>query len=147
VKDSDFKALPHRVGEYRIASRGTKVADGYKPDITVNDPNGQLAFILECEQKTDRKAFIGDLVKAEKYAEENGARPVLVIVMKLAPNTTLSQISSHLTPYATWLRGRNGGALSLSGVLVITDDEYAQSVHANELLTSPRFRARAAVVV
>src|SRR5262245_31752813 len=106
MKDSDFKALPHRVGACRIVSRGTEVAKGYKPDLTVNDMNDQLAFILECEQKTDRKAFIGDVVKAEKYAEERGAHPVLVIVMKLEKNTTLDQIANHLKLYVTWLRGR-----------------------------------------
>lgn len=147
MKDSDFKALQHCVGANRIASRGTEVAAGYKPDITVNDANGRLVFILESEQKTDRKAFLGDLVKAEKYAEERQARPTLVVVMQCFDNTTVQQIADHLRPYANWLARRNGGALTLAKVLVISDDEYLKSVQANEPLASGQFQKRAALVM
>lgn len=146
MKDSKFKELDHRVGAYQVVSRSTEVAKGYKPDVTVEDTNKQLAFILECEQKTDRKAFLGDLVKAEKHAEERRACPVLVIVMEPLPNSTVQQIADHLAPYAKWLAHRNGGTLCLSGVLIMSDDEYERSFQANELLTSQEFRARATVV-
>lgn len=116
---------------------------GYKPDLTVTDTKGQLVFIVECEQKTDRKAFLGALVKAEKYADGCQARPVLVIVMQVLGNTTLKQIADHLSPYKAWLAGIEGGALHLSDILVISDKQYQQSVEANEVIASQQFRVRA----
>src|SRR3546814_19864403 len=80
---------------YWIAARGREVAPGYKPDVTVRDASGALACILEAEQKTDRKAFLGDLIKAEMYAEQEGANPTLLIVMQPQPNTTTEQIANH----------------------------------------------------
>ena len=65
MKDSEFKGLGHLVGDLIISSRGTEVARGYKPDVTIVDRSGQVMFILECEQKTDRKAFLGGFIKAE----------------------------------------------------------------------------------
>jgi hypothetical protein len=148
VKDADFKKLEHQVGNGRIASQGGQVASGYKPDITVHDVSGKLLFILECEQKTDRKAFLGDLVKAEKYAEDCKARPVLIIVMQTCANTTTSQIARHLNTYFDWLHKAKGamGGLCLKEVLVMSDSEYQQSVGAKELLASPAFRKRAIAV-
>jgi len=143
VKDDAFKSLLHCLGTHRIASRGNVVARGYKPDLTVSSPDNQLAFIIECEQKTDRKAFLGNLVKAEKYAEDCGAHPVLVIVMQEFSNTTVHQIADHLTPYAVWLARLKGGKLNLSDILLISDQEYQRSLEANELLGSQGFRARA----
>lgn len=143
MKDVAFKDLQHRLGGHHIVSRGEEVAAGYKPDLTVSSSDNQLAFIVECETKTDRKAFLGNLVKAEKYAEDCGAHPVLVIVMKESPNTTVRQIANHLTPYAVWLARLKGGKLNLADILLISDQEYQRSVEANELLGSQGFRARA----
>ena len=67
MKDSEFKALQHRVGEYRIVSRGTEVTTGYKPDVVdVND------FIKKVFQKTQvvsqvlpgKEAMIQDSMKS-----------------------------------------------------------------------------------
>lgn len=41
MKDSEFKRIAHPVGNLVIASRGTTVSQGYKPDITVEDKNGE----------------------------------------------------------------------------------------------------------
>src|SRR3546814_1446041 len=103
MKDAEFKMLNHPISADWIASRGREVAPGYKPDVTVRDASGALAFILEAEQKTDRKAFLGDLIKAEMYAEQEGANPTLLIVMQPQPNTTTEQIANHLRPYGAWL--------------------------------------------
>lgn len=142
MKDSEFKALPHCVGANKIASCGTEVAKGYKPDLTVSDTNGHLAFIFECEQKTDRKSFLGDLIKAEKHAEDVREHPVLVIVMQLYKNTTAQQIADHLRPYAKWIARLKGRSLNLTDILVVSDEEYKHSVEATELLGSQEFRAR-----
>ncbi len=81
MKDSDFENLNHGIDSLKIATRGSAVCDGYKPDITVVDAKNRLQFSLGSE-KTDRKAFLGDLIKAQKYAEECEASPALVIVMQ-----------------------------------------------------------------
>lgn len=142
MKDSEFKSLPHRVGELKIDSCGSCVSVGYKPDVTIIDKNGRLVFILESEQKTDRKAFLGDVLKAEKYAEECRASPMLVIVMQPQPNTKVEKIADHIRPYVAWLKQRLNGGLNLSGVFVISDSEYQTSLNANELLGSEPFMKR-----
>jgi hypothetical protein len=142
MKDSDFKDLAHKIGSFRIGSRGTVVSQGYKPDVTVIDENGSLKFILECEQKTDRKAFLGDVIKAEKYAEECNASPMLIIVMQPQPNTTVKQIAEHLETYVAWLKKRLIGGLKISGVFVISDTEYQASINGGEILGSDAFLKR-----
>jgi hypothetical protein len=142
MKDSDFKNLNHVVGALKIATRGSAVSDGYKPDITVVDVTNKVQFILESEQKTDRKAFLGDVIKAQKYAEEREASPTLVIVMQPQSNTTVEQIANHLQPYVTWLKQKFKGEWSLSGVAVISDSAYQDSVNAKEQLGSVEFLKR-----
>ena len=53
MKDSEFKRLPHRVGDLIVASRGARVSEGYKPDVTVVDSDGRLRFILERKDSAD----------------------------------------------------------------------------------------------
>jgi len=142
MKDSDFKRLPHKIEGLKIASCGTLVSPGYKPDMTVVDTNSHLKFIIESEQKTDRKAFLGDVLKAQKYSEECNAVPILVIVMKPQSNTTVKQIADHLQLYVNWLNKRFNGGMDLSGILVISDDEYQASIDADELLGSEAFLKR-----
>ena len=142
MKDASFKALNHPVGANIIASSGSSVSTGYKPDITVKDTGGALKFILESEQKTDRKAFLGDLLKAEMYAEERQATPELIIVMQIYGNTTTKQIADHLRPYKQWLALKKGGKLSLSAVHVVSDVEYLAAIAAGDQLGTPAFKTR-----
>jgi hypothetical protein len=147
MKDADFKNLKHQIGTTnRIASTGESVATGYKPDITVKDSNGVLKFILESEQKTDRKAFLGDLLKAEMYSEQQNAAPVLIIVMQEQPNTTTKQIADHIKPYKQWLAQKFGGKLSLSAVYVLSDTQYEESINAKEILGAQAFNNRCLIV-
>lgn len=146
MKDAEFKALNHPVGANVIASSGSAVSAGYKPDITVKDANGALQFIIESEQKTDRKAFLGDLLKAEMHSERQKACPELIIVMRPFGNTTTKQIADHLRPYKQWLAQKNGGKLNLSEVHVLTDVEYQAAIAAGEVLGSASFKGRGHVV-
>ena len=145
MKDADFKNYNHCIGDLQITSWGQEVSTGYKPDLTIRNSNGKLMFIVECEQKTDRKAFLGGLIKAEKYAEDIGETPGLVFVMQSFDNTTVQQIGTHLKPYLSWLSKRQGG-LRLSRVVVISDVEYKNSVINNEIICSPSFLKRAFIV-
>ena len=134
------------MGELRIASCGSEVSDGYKPDLTVTDLRGALQFIVECEQKTDRKAFLGDLLKAERYAEECKANPTLVIVMKQADNTKVQQIARQIQSYAHWLHRRISDGLYIPRIVVMSDIEYEQSVQVGEILGSQNFLDRGEVI-
>ena len=142
MTDSEFKNLPHCVGDNRVATRGNEVVHGYKPDVTVEDPEGHLVFILEHENKTDRKAFLGNVVKAEECAECQSSTPTLIIVMKARGNTTVPQIAQHLSRYSTWLAGLKGGRMSLSSICIIEEQEYSDSLTAKEVMGSQAFRAR-----
>lgn len=144
--DAEFKALNHPVGDLLIASRGTAVATGYKPDVTVRDTEGMLRFILESEQKTDRKAFLGALIKAEMYAEEQHASPELVIVMQPANNTTTNQIANHLRPYKEWLARIKGGSLSLMAIHVMSDVDYRLAASSGDVIGSAAFKLRGHVL-
>jgi hypothetical protein len=146
MKDSEFKALKHPVGKYIIASTGSNVSTGYKPDITVKNLGGELKFIIESEQKTDRKAFLGDLLKAEMHSEQQKAHPELIIVMQPFANTTTKQIADHLRPYKQWLAQKNGGQLNLSEVHVLSAVEYQAAIDANEVLGSNAFKSRGYLV-
>ncbi len=146
MTDDIFKSLRHCLGDCYVASCGGVVCKGYKPDLTACDSNNELAFIFECEQKTDRKAFLGTLVKAEKYAEDCAAHPILIIVMQEFSNTTLRQIAGNLKPYASWLARLKGGNLNLADILLISDQEYLRSIQADELIASPAFRLRSVSV-
>ena len=143
MQDATFKACKHQVGKGNvIATRGKAVSKGYKPDVTVEDAEGNLLYILECEQKTDRKAFLGDFIKAEFHAEDKKQHPRLIIVMREEGNTTTKQIFNHLLPYIEWLKSKGGGQLSLSAVQVLSDKKYEQSILAHETLGSEAFKKR-----
>lgn len=146
MKDAAFKALNHPIGANVVGSTGSAVAPGYKPDVTVKDSQGAIRFILESEQKTDRKAFLGDLLKAEMYSEQQKATPELIVVMQQFGNTTTKQIADHIRPYKHWLAQKNGGALSLSAIHVLSDAEYLQAIAAGDLLGSKAFKIRGHVV-
>ena len=153
MQDKIFKGLQHQVGKgNKIASTGKDVskrykpdvtvedAKGYKPDITVEDAKGNLLYILECEQKTDRKAFLGDFIKAEHHAEHNKQNPELIIVMREEGNTTTKQIFEHLRPYIKWLKSKGDGQHGLSAVQVLSDKDYKQSILDEETLGSEAFK-------
>ena len=130
MKDADFKALEHPVGRLVISSRGSETSSGYKADLTITDLSGNLLYIFECEQKTDRKAFLGDLLKASRHAHETGTCPTLIVVMQTFTNTTSSQIFKQLVSYADWLSQNLNNGLSLSGIHVMTDEQYKFVVDA-----------------
>jgi hypothetical protein len=142
MKDAQFKALAHLIGTHVVSTRGAAVSLGYKPDVTVRDSSGVLKFILESEQKTDRKAYLGALLKAEMYAEQQKARPELIVVMQIFKNTSTKQIADHLRPYKIWLESKKGGALNLSAIHVLSDAEYVSAIAAVEIIGSAAFRLR-----
>ena len=142
--DSEFKNFPHKLvqGDV-IASRGSNIATGgnYRPDIAIRNSSGAIHLILESERKSERKAFIGALVHAAKYAADSNTKITLVFVMKETGNqTTVAQVSANIRPYYQWLHTL--GATQLNRILLISDKEYDESTNANEVLLSEQFTAR-----
>lgn len=142
--DSDFKNFPHNLAQGDvIASRGSNIANNgnYRPDIAIKNSFGAIHLILESERKSERKAFIGALVHAAKYAEDSNTPITLVFVMKETGNqTTVAQVSANIRPYYQWLHTL--GATQLKRVLLISDNEYDESTNVNEVLLSTQFTAR-----
>lgn len=134
--------MAHQVGSNRIATNGGQVTTGYKPDLTIQSQNNDVVFIVESEQETDRKAFLGDYIKAEKYSQENNYNPMLIIVMQVFPNTTVQQIASHLEPYLTWFNNGFGNAAKIKNILIMSDTEYQSSSVANQVIGSQQFISR-----
>ncbi len=147
MKDKEFKELKHQVGNgNKISTQGEEISKGYKPDITVEDKNGNLLYILECENKTDRKAFLGAFLKAEMHSDTKKQRPELIIVMHEKDNTSTKQIADHIRPYKCWLQSKNNGKLSLSDIHVLSDEEYQTSILNSETLGSQAFKNHGHIV-
>lgn len=146
--DSEFKKFPHKLPKGdAIVSKGSNIAkDGnYRPDIAIKNSSGMIYLILESERKSERKAFLGALVHASKFAEDSEMPITLVFVMKETGNqTTVKQVSDNIRPYYEWLH--NLGAIQLNRVLFISDTEYDESTNAQEELLSSEFIVRCSML-
>ncbi|KAF0189482.1 MAG: hypothetical protein FD168_737 [Desulfobulbaceae bacterium] len=144
MRDTEFKNFDHKLAQGDvIASRGTNIASNgnYRPDIAVKNSSGAIHLILESERKSERKAFIGAMVHAAKYAADSNLKITLVFVMKETGNqTTVAQVSANIRPYFQWLHTL--GAKQLHSVLLISDVEYDASAKAGEEILSAQFSAR-----
>lgn len=141
LTDSVFKNLDHRIGELLIGSNGKNLIKGYSPDLSLKSKKGELIYILENERKSDRKAFLGDVIKAAHYCDITGNTATLIIIMKETSNqTTTNQIAKHLKTYSQWMKSK--GMLSLKDIIVISDTEYKKSIVSNEMIGSEGFIKR-----
>ncbi len=141
LTDNIFKNLNHCIGDLIIETNGKSLINGYSPDLSLKNKAGDLVYILENERKTDRKAFLGDVVKASHYCDITQNTATLIIVMKETTNqTTTIQIYKHLKTYFQWMKSK--GILALTDILVISDNEYKKSVECNESIGSKEFIKR-----
>jgi hypothetical protein len=132
--DSAFKNFEHNLSESDVLfSTGQNISKigNYRPDISIKNKNHQVCIVLESEQKSDRKAFIGALTHAFKFADEQEAPLTLVFVMKETRNqTTVTQISNNIRPYYEWLQ--NIVSVRLINTFLISDVSYEASVNSGE---------------
>lgn len=146
--DTEFKYFHHILAQGDVIfSRGTNIASSgnYRPDIAIKNSSGKVHIILESERKSERKAFIGALVHAAKYAKDSNLNITLVFIMKETGNqTTVAQVSTNIKPYYQWLHSL--GVTQLHRVMFISDTEYDNSASANEVLLSTEFIARCKVL-
>ncbi|AXX59667.1 hypothetical protein ABRZ83_22485 [Vibrio vulnificus] len=144
MKDSEFKSFSHKLPlGHEISSNGQNISviGNYRPDISIKDASGTIQIVLESETKSDRKAFIGALTHAFKYADESNVSFTLVFVMKETGNqTTVEQVANNLRPYYVWLQGVV--KTKLKGTFLVSDDAYVKSKECGERILSTEFQAR-----
>lgn len=104
---------------------GQELEDGYKPDYVLKNETGYI--ILESENTSSRKTFVGGMIKAAHFLQ-NEKRGQLVFVIVPKENTTALAIAKHLKPYLTWIEH----CTNLKDVFVIEAKYY----YANDKVLS-----------
>ena len=117
IPDRVFKSIEHSFKGYKKYSDGQQVEVGYKPDYVLVKGNDYI--ILESENSSSRKMYVGGMIKAAHFLRDN-RMGILVFVIKPKKNTKVSSIAKHLSPYFKWLEGRT----KLKSVYVIDGAKY-----------------------
>lgn len=117
IPDNLFKSIPHSYKGYIKHLNGQVIEPGYKPDFVLRKSNDYI--ILESENSSSRKTFVGGMMKAAHYLQDDRTgKLIFVIVPK--ENTTASSIAKHLKPYLNWIAGKT----NLKDVFVIEANLY-----------------------
>lgn len=117
IPDKKFKTLQHRYEGYIKFRNGQNLEQGYKPDYVLK--KGNYYIILESENSSSRKAFVGGMIKAAHFlhGQKKGS---LVFVIVPKKNTTAESIAKHLKPYLKMIQGRT----NLKDVFVVEVSFY-----------------------
>lgn len=95
-----FKSLEHSHADFESFHNGQVLESGYKPDCVLR--NGNEYIILESENSSSRKTYVGGMIKAAHFLQNDRfGKLVFVIVPK--KNTRAATIANHLRPYLIWL--------------------------------------------
>jgi len=117
IPDRLFKSLLHNCTGYEKYLTGQSLELGYKPDYVLKKENDFI--ILESENSSSRKTFVGGLVKAAHFLQ--GERTgILIFIIVPKENTTVSAIANHLKAYLSWIKEKT----NLSKVFVIEAGQY-----------------------
>lgn len=119
ISDYTFKHLPHKALGYALWRKGGEIMPSYMPDYVLKDGNRYI--ILESENNTNRKMFVGCLMKAAYFLQKEKTG-FLVIVLHEMDNTKLNQIKDHLTSYYQWIKQAH--LTNMSAVFLIRDKDY-----------------------
>lgn len=117
IPDKEFKALQHICKGFECHLSGQQLEKGYKPDFVLKNKNEYL--ILESENCSSRKTFVGGLIKAAHFLQ-NEKKGVLFFIIVPKPNTTADAIAKHLKPYLQWMQDKT----NLKDVFVIETKHY-----------------------
>ena len=117
IPDSIFKSINHHYKDYIFFRNGQEVEKGYKPDFVLN--NGDSYVIIESENSSNRKMFIGCMFKAAHFLQ-NEKKGILVIVMKEMINTKVQSIGSQIQIYYDWIKDKT----NLNEIYIIAEDQY-----------------------
>jgi hypothetical protein len=92
LTDKIFKNLLHSYAEYEPFLKGGQLEDGYKPDFVLRNHNDFI--ILESETSTSRKSFVGGMIKAAHFLQQERTGILIFIIktkrmsmQRLSPNT------------------------------------------------------------
>lgn len=117
IPDKIFKSLSHKCKGYQKFLKGESIEQGYKPDYVLKKGNDYI--ILESENSSSRKTFVGGMVKAAHFLRnEKTGTLVFIIVPKV--NTKAISIANHLEVYFNWLKNMT----NLEKVIVIEANKY-----------------------
>lgn len=117
IPDKKFKSLQHNLKEYSKYLCGQSLEPGYKPDYVLK--NGNNYVILELENSSSRKTYVGGMIKAAHFLQKE-KKGILVFVIVPKKNTKASSIASHLKLYYNWIREK----ANLESVYVIEACDY-----------------------
>jgi hypothetical protein len=127
ISDRDFKKLIHSCKGYDKHLKGEEIESGYKPDFVLRKGNDFL--ILESENSSNRKTFVGGMIKAAHYLQDERSG-TLVFIMVPKDNTTAKQITEQLRTYFNWIKDKT----NLREVYVIEAGQYYLDDRLLELL-------------
>lgn len=117
IPDKIFKNLNHSFDGFQKLSNGQFLESGYKPDYVLKKGNDFI--ILESENCSSRKTYVGGLIKAAHYLQ-NEKTGKLIFVIEPKKNTKVVSIARHLKKYLDWL----GKMTNLNDVYVIEANKY-----------------------
>lgn len=120
IPDKVFKSLPHNCKGYKAHTNGSPVAKGYQPDYVLKKGNDYV--ILECENSSSRKTFVGGLIKAAHFLQGANTGSLIFILVR-RKNVTAVAIANHLKKYLTWI----GDKTNLQDVYIIETTHYFQN--------------------
>jgi hypothetical protein len=146
MTDNEFYKLPHVIGKYKIHTRRSSISKGYQPDLTLKNNNNNIVFIFENERGTLRKGFIGDLLKAYKFCDENKLSATLIIVLEEDNQRNIRNIKNHIEPYFKWLKIKDKSNNYLRRLYLISDTEYLKSNECKEIIGSHEFYTRGDII-
>lgn len=127
IPDRQFKELLHCSKAYGNHLNGQELEPGYKPDFVLK--NGNDFIILESENSSSRKTFVGGMMKAAHFLQgDKQGKLVFVLVPK--KNTTAKAIAKHLMPYFKWIKDKT----NLTEVYVIEARQYYNNDCVMDLL-------------
>jgi hypothetical protein len=122
IKDKLFKSLRHSYKGFDTLHNGQELEPGYKPDYVLINKNEYI--ILESENSSSRKTYVGGLIKAAHYLQ-NDKKGKLIFVIVPKKNTKASSIANHLKPYLKWIQA----STNLNEVYVIEAKSYYSDGH------------------
>ncbi|MFD2918738.1 hypothetical protein ACFS6H_03385 [Terrimonas rubra] len=117
IPDKLFKSLQHSFQDFKMLYNGQELEPGYKPDYVLKRNNEYI--ILESENTSSRKTYVGGMMKAAHFLQ-NEKKGKLVFIVVPKENTKALSIAKHLTPYLNWVNGKT----NLKEVYVIEAKQY-----------------------
>jgi hypothetical protein len=117
IPDAIFKTLDHTYAGYNHFLNGQTLEKGYKPDFVLKKDNAYI--ILESENSSSRKTFVGGLIKAAHFLQKDRTGQLIFVIVPKR-NTSASSIAKHLKPYLEWVADKT----NLRDVFIVEGQNY-----------------------